>query len=221
MLNGNRTPSLRSQRSVSNESQDSDTKETKPHSPQAKRASSSKEAAAQIPSKKPSVKPKPPLKSSTSSEASVVTSSSQSLGHITSSSDQVTSSSSHVGQVIERMESESESKVTPPRHRRSKQRVVLPSVSSMEHTNRSRTHSHPSPKTTPSLPRRLSGHTSYSGDIGVTLEQLRRLALTNDCYALLGVQSSATLEELTRARREKSRLLHPDHFAGQPDRKRR
>lgn len=216
MLNGNRTPSVRSQRSVSNEPQDSDTEGTRAQNPLTAHKPLSKEVVAQMPSRKrPSVKPKPPLNSSTSSDIPATSSSSH------QSSDHVSSSSSHVGQVIERMESNGESKVASPRQHRSKRHAVLPSVSSMEQTSRPRTHTHPSPGTTPTMPRRLSGHTPHDCDLGGTLEKLKRLALTNDYYALLGVDAKATLEEVTRARREKSRLLHPDHFADQPDKKRR
>ncbi len=234
MLNGNRTPSLRSQRSVSNEPQDSDTEGTRAQSPQGLHKRSSEQTSAQKPRKRPSIKPKPPLKSSTPTPVTSsttqstdhVTSSSspvtRSSSHVTSSSSHVTSSSSHVGLVIERLECSNESKVTPPRQHRSEHRVALPSVSSLEQTSRPRTHTHPSPVTTPTTAsRRLSERTSSrsAGDLRGTLEKLRRLVLTNDCYALLGVESGATPEDLLRARREKSRLLHPDHFAGQPNKK--
>ena len=50
------------------------------------------------------------------------------------------------------------------------------------------------------------------------LSELCQKAAGSDYYALLGVNSDATMEELARARREKTRVLHPDHFANDPER---
>ena len=50
------------------------------------------------------------------------------------------------------------------------------------------------------------------------LSELRQKAAGSDYYALLGVNFDATMEELARARREKTRVLHPDHFANDPER---
>ena len=49
------------------------------------------------------------------------------------------------------------------------------------------------------------------------LTHLQQQASENDYYQLLGVDPSVSSEELARVRREKSRQLHPDHFANQPD----
>ncbi len=202
MLNGNRTPSLRSQRSISNDILNTDTEKVKDQSTQVKNKhkQSPEEVVVRVAKKRPSVKPKPP---STSDNRAV------------SSSEHTSSSSSHVSQVIMRMESSGEAASRPHKP----PNIVLPSVRSLEHTGRPRTRTNPSPLTTPISTRRLSAHIPKHDEVADTLEKLRRLALNNDCYGLLGVESSASLEELTRARREKSRQLHPDHFAGQPDRK--
>ena len=50
------------------------------------------------------------------------------------------------------------------------------------------------------------------------LAELQQKAAANDYYCLLGVDSEASVEELARARREKTRVLHPDHFANDPER---
>ena len=204
MLNGNRTPSL---------SPDPDTERVKDQSAQIKNEhkNSSEEVVLRVAKKRPSVKPKPPLITDhreQSNDNRATSSSSR-------SSDHTSSSSSHVSQVISRMESSGEAASRP--HKPAK--IVLPSVSSLEQTARPRTRTDPSPLTKPISSRRLSAHVPKHNEVAGMLEQLRRLAVSNDCYDLLGVDSSASLEELTRARREKSRQLHPDHFAGQPDRK--
>lgn len=46
--------------------------------------------------------------------------------------------------------------------------------------------------------------------------RLIRQSQLNDYYGLLGVQPTATQEELARARREVTSRLHPDHFTGNP-----
>ena len=53
------------------------------------------------------------------------------------------------------------------------------------------------------------------------LKTLQEKAGENDYYRLFGVESTASTEELARMRREMSRQLHPDHFAGQPGRQER
>ena len=53
------------------------------------------------------------------------------------------------------------------------------------------------------------------------LSQLQEQAAANDYYGLLGVEAGATEADLARARREKSRELHPDHFASDPERRAR
>ena len=49
------------------------------------------------------------------------------------------------------------------------------------------------------------------------LQRLRTMAQANDYYSLLGVTSDASREELSRARRELTAKLHPDHFTGNPE----
>jgi len=46
------------------------------------------------------------------------------------------------------------------------------------------------------------------------LSQLQECAAASDYYSLLGVDPSATGADLAKARRDKSRELHPDHFGG-------
>lgn len=235
MQNGNRTPSIRSQSPI--EPDPEDVKD------QAAEVNKRKPATDVPPSSKqprPSVKPKPPPKKQ--SESPVASSSSHvtnSSGHVTSSSshasnssDHVTSSSSRVSQVIERMEASHESKskrehhTLPTKTKTSTMEVKLPPVRVLEQnaeSARSLTKTTPSPNSSPGSMRRRahSAHSRQQGDedVATMLDRLQRLALSNDYYALLGVEASAGLEELTKARRDKSRLLHPDHFAGQPDKK--
>ena len=59
------------------------------------------------------------------------------------------------------------------------------------------------------------------GDMATKLRRLQEMAVENDYYGMFGVESTATTEDLARVRREKSRQLHPDHFAGQSDRQER
>ncbi len=49
------------------------------------------------------------------------------------------------------------------------------------------------------------------------LQRLRTMAQTNDYYSLLGVTPEASREDLSRARRELTAKLHPDHFTGDPE----
>ena len=64
----------------------------------------------------------------------------------------------------------------------------------------------------------LPGRTECSKEEKELLSELYQKAAGNDYYGLLGVDSDATMEELARARREKTRVLHPDHFANDPER---
>lgn len=51
-------------------------------------------------------------------------------------------------------------------------------------------------------------------DLLQLLSQLQECAAASDYYSLLGVDPSATGADLAKARRDKSRELHPDHFGG-------
>ena len=51
-------------------------------------------------------------------------------------------------------------------------------------------------------------------DLVQLLSQLQECAANNDYYSLFGVEPTATMADLAKARREKSRELHPDHFGG-------
>ena len=51
-------------------------------------------------------------------------------------------------------------------------------------------------------------------DLVQLLSQLQESAANNDYYSLFGVEPTATTADLAKARREKSRELHPDHFGG-------
>ena len=53
------------------------------------------------------------------------------------------------------------------------------------------------------------------------LTRLQQQAAENNYYQLMGVEPGASEEELARVRRERSRQLHPDHFACQPERQER
>lgn len=44
------------------------------------------------------------------------------------------------------------------------------------------------------------------------LKQLEQKVVENDYYHLLGLEESASVEDIARRRRERSRELHPDHF---------
>ena len=69
-----------------------------------------------------------------------------------------------------------------------------------------------------SLTSSLPGLTECSKEELELLSELYQKAAANDYYDLLGVDPDATMEELARARREKTRVLHPDHFANDPER---
>ena len=49
------------------------------------------------------------------------------------------------------------------------------------------------------------------------LERLQSMAQANDYYSLMGVTADASREDLSRARRELTAKLHPDHFTGDPE----
>ena len=51
-------------------------------------------------------------------------------------------------------------------------------------------------------------------DLVQLLCQLQERAANNDYYSMFGVEPTATTADLAKARREKSRELHPDHFGG-------
>ena len=64
----------------------------------------------------------------------------------------------------------------------------------------------------------LPGLTDCSNDELQLLSELNKKASANDYYGLLGVDSEETVEGLARARREKTKVLHPDHYANDPER---
>lgn len=51
------------------------------------------------------------------------------------------------------------------------------------------------------------------------LIELQQQAADSDYYRLLGVEPGASEKEVVRARREKSRQLHPDHYGNDPERR--
>ncbi len=55
------------------------------------------------------------------------------------------------------------------------------------------------------------------GNKDKVLERLHGMAQANDYYSLLGVTTDASKDELSRARRELTAKLHPDHFTGNPE----
>ena len=67
----------------------------------------------------------------------------------------------------------------------------------------------------------LPGLTECSKEELELLSQLFDKAAGSDYYSLLGAHPDATMEELARARREKTRVLHPDHFGNDPERQAR
>ena len=64
----------------------------------------------------------------------------------------------------------------------------------------------------------LPGLTDCSKEELQLLSELNKKAAANDYYGLLGVDPEETVEGLARARREKTKVLHPDHFANDPER---
>ena len=64
----------------------------------------------------------------------------------------------------------------------------------------------------------LPGLTDCSKEELELLRELQQKAAASDYYGLLGVDPEVTTEELARARREKTRVLHPDHFTNDPER---
>ena len=81
-------------------------------------------------------------------------------------------------------------------------------------------------KHTPPQPDRTGATTSRPSDAPVgggggefagLLSRLQRCGAGNDYYVLLGVAEEAGEEELARARRDRARELHPDHFGGDPE----
>ena len=58
-------------------------------------------------------------------------------------------------------------------------------------------------------------------DLVQLLSQLQETAANNDYYSLFGVEPTATTADLAKARREKSRELHPDHFGGDQEQRAR
>lgn len=95
---------------------------------------------------------------------------------------------------------------------------TLPTLPVFSPTDQQSLHSRPKPAL-PTKPVNLEK--PVDGDVQTKLQRLQEMADENDYYRLFGVESSASTEDLARVRREMSRQLHPDHFAGQPDRQER
>eukprot|EP00731_Ephydatia_muelleri_P036024 Em0192g14a len=68
----------------------------------------------------------------------------------------------------------------------------------------------------PELLHRSSSFPSLTLGSEAILERVQRLAAENDYYGLLELDPEATPEELAKARRDKSKSLHPDHFSHAP-----
>ena len=60
---------------------------------------------------------------------------------------------------------------------------------------------------------------SQGDEEGELLLSLQVKAVANDYYGLLKVNSNASADELSRARRDRTRELHPDHFANDEQQK--
>ena len=75
--------------------------------------------------------------------------------------------------------------------------------------------SSPPPPPLPPLP----SVASLSDSQDSLFTQLTRKMKQNDYYSLLNVSATADHEELSRARREITSRLHPDHFTNDPSKK--
>lgn len=77
-----------------------------------------------------------------------------------------------------------------------------------------RSHADPSPRTSDATGRQKLSQRLSQVDEGEQklLSALRVRARDNDYYGILRVDISASEEELSKARRERTRELHPDHF---------
>ena len=94
-------------------------------------------------------------------------------------------------------------------------------------THAKASHTARQPTTKPPLPVRRDKlnttptETTASANLRKMTARLLQQATENDYYRLFGVECNATSDDLARVRREKSRQLHPDHFAKQPERQER
>lgn len=79
------------------------------------------------------------------------------------------------------------------------------------------------PTATLHLPTNVKVDTSHVSDPNIShlLGKLQQHAVENDYYRMFRVDSSASSEDISRVRRERSRQLHPDHFANQPEKQER
>ena len=160
-------------------------------------------------------------------------------------SNRLTSSSttaSHVSKVIQRIQQQNSSQEPTTTNRVPKPAVTqglgpvyphdsLPGPMKPKPPRRTAPSSHPPraprPLSTPDMEQDSSQVLATSSLPGLTdcskvelemLSELQQKAASNDCYGLLGVVSEVTPEELARARRERTKVLHPDHFANDPER---
>ena len=89
-------------------------------------------------------------------------------------------------------------------------------------TSHGEIHSPKTPTDTTPLAARLDGSLrAPDSNIDQLMARLQRQLTENDYYQLFGVHCTATTEDLARVRREKSRQLHPDHFANHPEKQER
>ena len=120
---------------------------------------------------------------------------------------------------------------------KSKRESTAAMNSSVSSQLRPKVHSFSAKTKVPSSPQRKQRTSTNAGASGWTrkdeeraddsdpefqmLCQLQQQAAANDYYTLLGVEAGASTDVMARARREKSKDLHPDHFGNDPDKRAR